>query len=143
LSDYDNILIDTPPTLGLLTINALAAADNALIPVSTQLLSLRGLATLIETIEKVKRYEINAGLSILGIVPTKYDRRTIHAREVLSYLTEVGTQVNAPIFPPIRSTVRFDEATNLQTPFVVLYPDDEATHAYKEIASYVQQKARA
>lgn len=134
---YDTILIDTPPTLGQLTMNAFAAADSVLIPVSTQLLSLRGLATLIDTIDKVKRYKINEDLQILGILPTKYDGRTIHAREILAYLAEFGASHDTMTFPPIRATVRFDEAPNEQTPFVLLYPNDEATKAYKEVVDYV------
>ena len=83
LTEYDTIIIDTPPTLGVLTVNAFACSDSVLIPVSTQLLSLRGLKTLLETVDKIKRYEINPDLAIAGVLPTKHDGRTIHAREVL------------------------------------------------------------
>lgn len=136
---YDYIVIDTPPTLGLLTINAFAAADQVLIPVSTQLLSLRGLATLFDTITRMKRYEVNSDLEVLGILPTKYDSRTIHAREILAYLAEFGATHDTLTFPPVRATVRFDEAPNEQTPFVLLYPDDPATKAYKEVVDSVIQ----
>lgn len=136
---YDYIVIDTPPTLGLLTINAFATADQVLVPVSTQLLSLRGLATLFDTITRMKRYEVNSDLEVLGILPTKYDGRTIHAREILAYLAEFGATHNTLTFPPVRQTVRFDEAPNEQTPFVLLYPDDEATRAYREVVDSVIQ----
>jgi len=137
--EYSHIVIDTPPTLGLLTMNAFAVADSVLIPVSTQLLSLRGLATLMDTIEKIRRYSINPDLKVLGILPTKYDGRTIHARQVLEYLGNFAHENHIRLFSPVRSTVRFDEAVNEHTPYVLLYPDDEASHAYEEVASYVRQ----
>jgi len=139
LDSYDQIVIDTPPTLGLLTMNAFAVADSVLIPVSTQLLSLRGLATLMETIEKIRRYSINPELTVLGILPTKYDRRLIHARQVLEYLDTFTTQQGIRLFSPVRATVRFDESVNEHTPFVLLYPDDEASSAFREVAEHVRQ----
>lgn len=139
MGDYQTIIIDTPPTLGLLTMNAFAAADSVLIPVSTQLLSLRGLATLMDTIEKVKRYQINTELTVLGIVPTKHDSRTVHARQVLDYLGNFAHEQHLRLFPPVKSTVRFDESINEQTPFVLLYPDDEASHVFKEISDVIHQ----
>lgn len=137
-TEYRTILIDTPPTLGLLTVNAFASADRVLIPVSTQLLSLRGLRSLLETIDKLKRYDVNDKLEIAGILPTKYDGRTIHAREVLSYLQAFGQAHQIPVFAPVRSTVRFDETTNEQTPFVVAYPDDPASLVFKGVADVLQ-----
>lgn len=134
VDDYQTIIIDTPPTLGLLTVNAFAAADSVLIPVSTQLLSLRGLRTLTETIQKIQRYDINPTLTIAGVLPTKFDNRTIHAREVLEYLKIFGREANLRVFEPVRSTVRFDESTNEHVPFVLRYPDDPASLVYEGVA---------
>lgn len=141
VSEYHTILIDTPPTLGLLTLNAFAASDAVLIPISTQLLSLRGLSTLMDTIDKLRRYSINPELSVLGLLPTRHDSRTTHARQVLDYLGNFAIENHLRVFPPVRSTVRFDEAINERTPFVLLYPEDAATSAYEEVARACQEIA--
>jgi chromosome partitioning protein len=134
LSRYDVVYIDTPPTLGLLTINAFAASDSVLIPVSTQLLSLRGLRTLLETIDKLRHYGVNETLAIAGVIPTKYDHRTLHSREVLEHLQGFGKQQGFHVFPPVPATVRFDDAINEQKPFPVAYPDHPASEVYRRIS---------
>lgn len=143
---YDVVIIDTPPTLGLLTVNAFAAANSVLIPVSTQLLSLRGLTTLLNTVEKLKRFRVNEGLEILGILPTRYDYRTVHAQQVFQYLQAFGRERDIPVFRPIAATVRFDEAPNEHKPFVLMYPEHQAAEAYRQLAEeidiVVQTQAR-
>lgn len=81
-SVFDEILIDCPPSLGLLTVNALTAADAVIIPVECHYMALRGLTQLIQSIEKIQR-RANARLQVLGVLPTMYDSRTVHEHEVL------------------------------------------------------------
>src|SRR5665811_1450530 len=86
---YDFVLIDTPPSLGLLTINALTAADGVIVPVQCEYLSLRGLAQLEKTLEMI-RENLNPDLHIRGILPTMFDARTIHGREAIEILKAVS-----------------------------------------------------
>ena len=102
------ILIDTPPSLGLLTINALTAADGVIIPMETQYLALRGLQLLLKIIKKV-RDRANPDLSIVGILPTMVDR-TIHTKEVIEEISSaLGNHI--PILPPVKRSVRFPESS--------------------------------
>jgi len=106
--EYDYAFIDCPPSLGLLTINAMVAADNLLIPVACEYLALRGLVLLYQTYERVKQY--NKELAILGILPCLYDSRSLHAREMLDALHELGSILNIPVLEPVRRSIRFAEA---------------------------------
>ena len=107
LEDYDFICIDTPPSLGLLTINALTAADKVIVPVQCEYLSMRGLIQLQNTLAMI-RENLNPGVDIEGILPTLVDSRTIHAKEAIEILEEnFGDRVFAS---RIRKTVRFAEA---------------------------------
>lgn len=134
---YDYILIDTPPTLGMLTINALSAARYALIPIACEYMALRGLDTLLSTINQV-RADLNPRLSVLGILPTKYDSRTLHSREIVEYLTQLCTKLELPLFNTlIKSSVRFLEAPNDQTPLVLLHPELDGARGYLDIAQEV------
>lgn len=135
LRSYQAVVIDTPPTLGLLTINAFAASGSVLIPVSTQLLSLRGLVTLLATIDKLRHYGVNDSLAIAGILPTKFDSRTVHSREVLTHLQQFGQERGITVFDPVVATVRFDDAVNEQQPFPVAYPEHPASDAYRKVAN--------
>src|SRR5438046_7364851 len=85
--NYDFVIIDTPPSLGLLTINALVAADGVIVPVQCEYLSLRGLAQLQNTLEMI-RENLNPNVDIQGILPTMFDRRLLHAREAVEILKE-------------------------------------------------------
>ncbi len=106
---YDYILIDTQPSLGLLTVNALSASNYALIPISCQYLSIKGFELLLQTIREV-RENVNRELEIMGVVPTFYDPRTRHSREMLEYIKrEIGRYFK--IFPPIKRSVRFDDSS--------------------------------
>src|SRR5437588_1185981 len=104
---YDYILIDTPPSLGLLTINALVASDGVIVPVQCEYLSLRGLAQLQNTLEMI-RENLNPDVEIQGILPTMYDRRLLHSREAIDILRE---SFGSLVFNTrIRKTIRYAEA---------------------------------
>ena len=99
--DYDYIVIDCPPSLGLLVVNALNVTDKVIIPCTTSYLSYRGLKLLLNTVEKVKN-NLNFELEVMGVIATMYDKRTTHAREVLELLEEkhkvlgkIGTSIQA------------------------------------------------
>ena len=104
---YDDILLDCPPSLGVLTINALTAADGVLVPLQCETLSHRGVGQLLDTVHDVQRLT-NRGLRVLGVLPTLYDGRTNHAREVLADVS--GRYGMAVLEPPIAKSVRFAEA---------------------------------
>lgn len=129
--EYDAIFIDCPPSLGVLTINGLTAADEVIIPFQCEALSQRGVAQLIDTINDVRRYT-NSTLRIRGILPTMFDPRTTHSREVLNNL---ATRYAIPIFdPPIRKSVRFAEAPARGKSIVRLSPNHPGAIAYRDIA---------
>jgi len=137
LSDYDFIIIDTPPTLGMLTINALTAARYVIIPMACQYMALRGLDTLLSTIEQV-RQDLNPHLSLLGVLATNYDNRTVHSREIFDYLTHLCQEKELSLFNTyIKSSVRFHEAPNEQIPLVLLHPELEGAKAYIQVAQEV------
>ena len=130
LSQYDYVIIDTPPVLGMLTINALSAARFVLIPMECQYMALRGLDTLLGTIEQVRK-DLNPRLSLLGVLATKYDSRTLHSREVYEYLTQLCDRQRLPLFNTyVKASVRFQEAPNERTPLVLLHPELDGAKAY-------------
>ena len=133
-SRYDYILIDTPPSLGLLTINALTAADSVIVPVQCEYLSLRGLVQLENTLSMI-RENLNPTVEIRGILPTMYDGRTLHSREAVEMLKENFGDL---VFDTrIRKTVRYAEAP-VQGSSVLKYdPSGSAAQAYRELAKEV------
>jgi chromosome partitioning protein len=133
-SRYDYILIDTPPSLGLLTINALTAADGVIVPVQCEYLSLRGLVQLESTLTMI-RENLNPTVEIRGILPTMYDSRTVHGREAVEMLKEnFGDLV---FDTKIRKTIRYAEAP-VQGSSVLKYdPSGSAAEAYRELAKEV------
>ncbi|MBP2477446.1 chromosome partitioning protein [Crossiella equi] len=134
LDHYDYILIDCQPSLGLLTVNALAAADGMIIPLECEFFSLRGVALLIDTIEKV-RERLNPKLEISGILATMYDPRTLHSREVLARVVEAfGDIVYDTV---INRTVRFPETTVAGEPITVWAPRSGGAKAYRALAREV------
>jgi chromosome partitioning protein len=132
--DYDFVFIDTPPSLGLLTINALTAANKVIVPVQCEYLSMRGLVQLQNTLAMIKE-NLNPDVEIEGILATLVDLRTLHAQEAIDLLEEsFGERVFAS---RIRKTVRFAEAP-VQGMSVLKYdPDGMAAHAYRQLAKEV------
>ena len=140
LPDYDVVLIDCQPSLGLLTINALTAADGVIIPLECEFFSLRGVALLIQTIDKVKE-RLNPQLELEGILATMYDRRTVHGREVLTRVVEAfGEKVFHTV---INRTVRFPETTVAGEPITSFAPSSAGANAYRELAREVIHRCLA
>jgi chromosome partitioning protein len=137
---YDYILLDTPPSLGLLTINAFVAADGVIVPVQCEYLSLRGLVQLENTLAMV-RENLNPSVRVQGIVPTMYDGRTLHAREAIEILEEhFGDLVYET---RIRKTVRYAEAPVKGSSVLRYDPTGPAAQAYRDLAKEVLDGAEA
>ena len=137
---YDYILIDTPPSLGLLTINAFTAADGVIVPVQCEYLSLRGLVQLENTLAMV-RENLNPRVHVQGIVPTMFDGRTLHAREAIEILEE---HFGALVFETrIRKTVRYAEAPVKGSSVLRYDPSGPAAQAYRDLAKEVLDGAQA
>jgi chromosome partitioning protein len=138
LNEYDFVLIDCQPSLGLLTVNALTASHGVIIPLECEFFSLRGVALLIDTIEKVQQ-RLNPGLRLEGILATMYDGRTLHSREVFSRVLEAfGDDVFDTV---ISRTVRFPETTVAGEPITTWAPDSTGAKAYRQLAREVIAKA--
>jgi chromosome partitioning protein len=132
--DYDWIFIDTPPSLGLLTVNALTAADQVIVPVQCEYLSMRGLLQLQNTLSMI-RENLNPDVQIAGILPTMVDTRTLHAKEALEILEEnFGDRV---FVARIRKTVRFAEAPVKGMSVLKYDPKGTAADAYRQLAKEV------
>jgi len=131
LDRYDYVLIDCQPSLGLLTVNGLACADGVVIPTECEFFSLRGLALLTDTVEKV-RDRLNPKLEISGILLTRYDPRTINSREVMARVVErFGDLVFDTV---ITRTVRFPETTVAGEPITTWAPKSTGAIAYRALA---------
>ncbi|MRJ74957.1 AAA family ATPase [Aeromicrobium sp. SMF47] len=130
--DYDWIVIDCPPTLGVLTVGALSAAQQVLIPLQAETLSHRGVGQLLDTIHDVRQF-INPGLDILGVLPTMYDGRTRHAQNVLAAIEETyGLPV---VRPPIPKTIKFAEAPAIGRSVLSTARNHKGAQAYREVAA--------
>jgi chromosome partitioning protein len=139
-SHYDYILIDTPPSLGLLTINALVASNGVIVPVQCEYLSLRGLVQLENTMSMI-RENLNPEVRIAGILPTMFDGRTLHAREAIEILEEnFGDLV---FRTRIRKTVRYAEAPVKGSSILKYDPNGPAAEAYRALAEEVLDGAKA
>jgi chromosome partitioning protein len=137
---YDYVLIDTPPSLGLLTINALVASNGVIVPVQCEYLSLRGLVQLENTLSMI-RENLNPHVAIEGILPTMYDSRTLHSREAVEILQEnFGDLV---FDTKIRKTVRYAEAPVKGTSVLKYDPSGSAAEAYRDLAKEVLNGAQA
>jgi chromosome partitioning protein len=132
---YDYVLIDTPPSLGLLTVNTLTAADFVLIPVQSQYLAMDGVVHILETVRKLKE-DINPGLSVLGAVLTMYDRRTLLSREVESKVRSGFTdgRVFSTVIPV---NVRLAEAPSYHKSILEYDPDSNGAKAYQKLAEEI------
>ncbi|HEY0638198.1 MAG TPA: ParA family protein [Pseudonocardiaceae bacterium] len=134
VGEYDFILVDCQPSLGLLTVNALACADGVIIPLQCEFFSLRGVALLIDTIDKV-RDRLNSKLEITGILATMHDPRTLHTREVMARVVEAFGEV---VFDTvINRTVRFPETTVAGEPITQWAPRSAGAQAYRALAREV------
>jgi chromosome partitioning protein len=134
MKDYDVILIDCQPSLGLLTVNALTASDGVIIPLECEYFALRGVALLKETIEKV-RDRTNPRLNIVGLLGTMFDGRTLHDREVLQTLVEGwGDLVFHTV---IRRTIKFSDSTVAGEPITEFAPTSPGAQAYRDLAREV------
>lgn len=133
-ANYDYILVDSPPSLGLLTVNALTAADEVIIPLQCEYLALRGMRSLLETIDKVKA-KLNPHLEIRGILGTMYNARTLHAQEVMA---EIRSIFGGKVFDVVvKSSIRFAEAPVVHQSLLEYDPRHEGAMAYRKLAEVI------
>jgi chromosome partitioning protein len=132
---YERVLIDCPPSLGLLTVNALTAADGVLIPLECEYFALRGMALLMDTIGKIRERRLNPDLEIIGILATMFDARTVHGREVLGRVADAfGDLVFTTV---IAKTIRFAEAPVAGQPILTYAAESAGATAYRDLAKEV------
>lgn len=132
---YDYILIDCPPSLGILTINGLTAAQEVVIPLQCEALSHRGVGQLIETLNDIRHFT-NPDLKITGVVPTMYDTRLRHAKQVLA---DVGDRYSVRVFdPPVRKSIRFAEASQAGKSIISFSPKHPGAEAYRSVARQLE-----
>ena len=132
--DYDVILLDCSPSLGVLTLNALTASQGLIIPMPCEMLSHRGVGQLLDTVVDVQKI-LNKDLRIIGILPTLFDGRSNHAQEVLA---DVGGRYDLPVLsPPIPKTVRFAEAPAVGRSILATSRTSKGAKAYREVAAAI------
>lgn len=132
----DYVLVDCPPSLGLLTLNALTAADLVLIPCQTEFLAMRGLTFFWKTLRNVRELELNAGIRVLGILPTMYRCRTTQHRQVLETLQAT---LRVPVFDPVPQSVRTSDAQTLGRAVREVEPGNAVAAAYTKLAREVDR----
>ncbi len=137
---YDWVLLDCPPSLGVLTVAALTAADGVLIPLQCETLSHRGVGQLLDTVHDVRRFT-NRGLAVWGVLPTLYDGRTNHARAVLETISE--TYDLDVVEPPIPKSIRFAEAPAAGRSILATARRTRGADAYREVAANLTRIAEA
>jgi chromosome partitioning protein len=136
--DYDWILLDCPPSLGVLTVAALTAASAVLIPLQCETLSHRGVGQLLDTVHDVRRFT-NRGLEVWGVLPTLFDGRTNHARAVLENISE---SYDLPVVePPIPKSIRFAEAPAAGRSILTTSRSNKGAQAYREVAANLLSRA--
>ncbi len=131
----DYVLIDCPPSLGILTVNALTAARGIVIPTTAEYLALRGLGAFLGTVGAI-RQELNPGLTVLGVLVTFYDGRLLHAQEVIAAMEAQGLPV---LSMQIRRSVRLAEAALAHAPIMTYDPSNPAAEAYRALAQELDQ----
>jgi chromosome partitioning protein len=131
LDDYDWVLLDCPPSLGVLTVGALTAARGVLVPLQCETLSHRGVGQLLDTVHDVRRFT-NKRLEVWGVLPTLYDGRTTHARTVLETISE--TYDLEVVEPPIPKTIKFAEAPAAGRSILATSRSSKGAAAYREVA---------
>lgn len=131
LDDYDWVLLDCPPSLGVLTVAALTAAQGVLVPLQCETLSHRGVGQLLDTVHDVRRFT-NKRLEVWGVLPTLYDGRTTHARTVLETISE--TYDLEVVEPPIPKTIKFAEAPAAGRSILATSRSSKGAAAYREVA---------
>lgn len=136
---YDWVLLDCPPSLGVLTVAALTAADGVLVPLQCETLSHRGVGQLLDTVHDVRRFT-NKGLEVWGVLPTLYDGRTTHARTVLETISDTyDLQV---IEPPIPKTIKFAEAPAAGRSILATSRTSKGAAAYREVATNLLKRTK-
>ncbi len=135
---YDWILLDCPPSLGVMTVAALTAADGVLVPLQCETLSHRGVGQLLDTVHDVRRFT-NRDLEVWGVLPTLYDGRTNHARAVLDTISE--TYDLEVIEPPIPKTIKFAEAPAAGRSILATSRSSKGAQAYREVAANLVKRA--
>jgi chromosome partitioning protein len=139
VDDYDWIIIDCPPTLGVMTVGALSAAQQVLIPLQAETLAHRGVGQLLDTIHDVRQF-INPRLEILGVLPTMYDGRTKHAQNVLMAIRDT---YDLPIVtPPIPKSIRFAEAPAIGRSVLSTAKNHKGAEAYRQVAASILAGAK-
>lgn len=133
--NYDVVLIDCPPTLTLLTVNSLAAADSVLIPVKTDYLSMMGIPLFLETVEKI-RTKANPALTVLGVLPTMYNARNTHDQEALQELRR-WLPDGVVVFEPVNRSTAYDKAAAESRPTLELMPDAPGASQYQAVANHI------
>ncbi len=137
--DYDWILLDCPPSLGVLTVAALTAAQGVVIPLQCETLSHRGVGQLLDTVHDVRRFT-NRRLEVWGVLPTLYDGRTNHARTVLETISD--TYDLEVLEPPIPKTIKFAEAPAAGRSILATNRSSKGAKAYREVATGLLARAR-
>lgn len=136
--DYDWVLLDCPPTLGVLTVAALTAADGLVIPLQCETLAHRGVGQLLDTVHDVREHT-NPGLEVWGVLPTMFDGRTTHARRVLETIAE--TYDLHVVTPPIPKTIKFAEAPAGGRSILTTARSSKGATAYREVAQWLVKRA--
>ena len=136
---YDWVLVDCPPSLGVMTVAALTAADGVLIPLQCETLSHRGVGQLLDTVHDVRRFT-NRGLQVWGVLPTLYDGRTTHARTVLETISE--TYDLEVVEPPIPKTIKFAEAPAAGRSILATSRSSKGATAYREVAENLVARSK-
>ncbi|HET7482890.1 MAG TPA: AAA family ATPase [Actinomycetota bacterium] len=133
---YDYVMIDCPPSLGILTINALTAAKEVLIPLQCEALSHRGVGQLIETLADIRHFT-NPDLNVIGVIATMFDGRSLHARKVLG---DVGERYSVKVLdPPVKKSIRLAEAAQAGCSILRYAPGHDAAAAYRELARQIDE----